>query len=83
MVRDVIGALQAGDLSQRLPHVFIAVPRAWSVRLPLDEKPPVVTLAQVVPVSEAEYTRWRSNVAGFEGDLAKRKVDELELKRAG
>jgi hypothetical protein len=66
-----------------LPHVFIAVPRAWSVRLPLDEKPPPVTLAQVVPVSENEYTRWRANVAGFEADLANRKVDVLDLKRSG
>jgi len=81
MVRDVIGALKAGDLSQRLPHVFIAVPRTWSVRLPLDETPPPVTLAQVVPVSEAEYTRWRANVAGFEADLSNRKVDVLDLKR--
>jgi tetratricopeptide (TPR) repeat protein len=83
MVRDVIGALQAGDLSQRLPHVFIAVPRLWSVRLPLDEDPPPVTLAQVVPVSEAEYGRWRANVAGFESDLTSRKIDILDLKRSG
>jgi tetratricopeptide (TPR) repeat protein len=83
MVRDVIGALQAGDLSQRLPHVFISVPRLWPVRLPLDENPPPVTLAQVVPVSEAEYTRWRANVAGFEADLVQRKVDLLDLKRPG
>src|SRR5215475_5191209 len=27
MVRDVIGALGAGDLSQRLPHVYVTVPR--------------------------------------------------------
>lgn len=83
MVRDVIGALQAGELSQRLPHVFISVPRTWSVRLPLDENPPPVTLAQVVPVSEPEYTRWRANVAGFEADLGTRKVDVLDLKRSG
>lgn len=83
LVRDVIGALQAGDLSQRLPHVFITVPRLWSVQLPLDEGPPPITLAQVVPVSEAEYTRWRANVAGFEQSLAERKVDVLDLRRAG
>src|ERR1044071_5369692 len=29
MVRDVIGALGAGDLSQRLPHVYVTVPRLW------------------------------------------------------
>ncbi|HET9484066.1 MAG TPA: suppressor of fused domain protein [Xanthomonadales bacterium] len=83
MVRDVIGALQAGELSQRLPHVYVTVPRLWSVRLPLDESPPPITLAQVVPVSEAEYTRWRANVAGFELGLADRKVDVLDLKRPG
>jgi tetratricopeptide (TPR) repeat protein len=81
MVRDVIGALQSGSLSQRLPHVFISVPRAWAVRLPLDEHPPVVTLAQVVPVSEPEYARWRANVAGFETDLTNRKIDVFDLKR--
>ena len=62
MVRDVIGALGAGDLSQRLPHVYVTVPRAWSVELPLDMKPPPITLAQVVPVSEAEYQLWRADV---------------------
>ncbi len=83
MVRDVVGALGAGDLSQRLPHVFIGVPRAWSIHLPLDETPPPVTLAQVIPVSEAEYTRWRGNVAGFEQSFAERKIDVLDLRRPG
>jgi tetratricopeptide (TPR) repeat protein len=83
LVRDVIGALQAGDFSQRLPHVFIAPPRLWTVRLPLDENPPVITLAQVIPVSEAEYGRWRANVAGFEASLNDRKIDVLDLKRPG
>jgi tetratricopeptide (TPR) repeat protein len=55
LVRDVIGALGAGDLSQRLPHVFIGIPRIWKLRLPLDSTPPAITLAQVVPVTEAEY----------------------------
>jgi hypothetical protein len=63
--------------------VFIAVPRLWPVGLPLHEGPPPVTLAQVVPVSEAEYGRWRANVSGFEADLAQRKVDLLDLKRPG
>jgi len=66
-----------------LPHVFIAPPRMWSVRLPLDENPPIITLAQVIPVSEAEYARWRSNVAGFEASLTERKIDVLDLKRPG
>jgi len=84
MVRDVIGALDAGDLSQRLPHVYITVPRLWgAIDLPLDERPPAVTLAQVVPVSEAEYQRWRANVGGFELGLADRKVDLANLRRPG
>jgi hypothetical protein len=83
MVRDVIGALSAGDLSQRLPHVYITVPRAWSVELPIDVKPPPITLAQVVPVSESEYQLWRGDVAGFEQHLTRRRVDVTDLRRKG
>ncbi|MGN6110428.1 MAG: suppressor of fused domain protein [Kofleriaceae bacterium] len=83
MVRDVIGSLGAGDLSQRLPHVYIGVPRVWELRLPLDLGPPAVTLAQVIPVSEAEYAVWRANVPGFERSLADRKVDVSNLRRSG
>jgi hypothetical protein len=83
MVRDVIGALGAGDLSRRLPHVYITVPRAWALALPLDVGPPPVTLAQVVPVSEAEYAVWRQGVAGFEASLAKRRVALADLGRSG
>jgi tetratricopeptide (TPR) repeat protein len=83
MVRDVIGALGAGDLSQRLPHVYITVPRAWDLRLPLDLGPPPITLAQVVPVGEGEYGLWRSNPAGFEAALARANVDLADLRRAG
>ena len=83
MVRDVIGALGAGDLSQRLPHVYITVPRVWELKLPLEVGPPPVTLAQVVPVSEAEYAAWRQGVAGFEASLAKRRVELADLGRSG
>jgi tetratricopeptide (TPR) repeat protein len=83
MVRDVIGALGAGELSQRLPHVYITVPRAWSVELPIDPGPPPITLAQVVPVSEAEYRQWRGDVAGFEQALLRRRVDITDLRRPG
>lgn len=81
MVRDVIGALAAGDLSLRLPHVYISVPRAWGLTLPIDARPPPVTLAQVIPVSEEEYALWRGNVAGFEASFAKRRVDIADLRR--
>jgi Suppressor of fused protein (SUFU)/Tetratricopeptide repeat len=83
MVRDVIGALGAGDLSERLPHVYIMVPRAWRLALPIDNGPPPITLAQVVPVSEAEYQMWRGNVAGFEDRLARRNIDVMDLRRPG
>lgn len=59
MLRDVVGVLGLADWSQRLPHGYIAVPRAWKMTLPLDEGPPPITLAQLVPVSEAEYQLWR------------------------
>lgn len=84
LVRDVIGGLGAGDLSRRLPHVYITVPRAWSaIELPLDASPPAVTLAQVVPVSEAEYALWQQNPAQLEPTLANRRVDLADLRRAG
>jgi len=83
MVRDVIGALGAGDLSQRLPHVYITVPRMWKLSLPIVTGPPPVTLAHVVAVSEAEYVTWRGDVAGFEATLAHRGVDLTDLRRPG
>lgn len=59
MLRDVVGVLGLADWSRRLPHGFVAVPRAWKLPLPLDEGPPPITVAQLVPVSEAEYQLWR------------------------
>lgn len=82
VVRDVVGALHSGDLSQRLPHVYITVPRLWQLSLPIDLGPPPVTLAQVVPISEAEYGVWRTSVTELEPTLAKRKVDLADLRRA-
>jgi hypothetical protein len=83
MVRDVVAALGAGDLSQRLPHVYIKVPRPWRLTLPLDMGPPPITLAQVVAVSEAECALWRGDVIGFEASLLARNVDLLDLRRMG
>jgi len=83
MVRDVVGALGAGDLSQRLPHVYVTVPRLWKLALPLVAGPPPITLAHVVAVSEAEYTAWRGDVAGFEVSLARRQIDLTDLRRPG
>jgi hypothetical protein len=83
MVRDVVGGLNAGDLSRRLPHVYLAKPRGWNVHLPLDVGPPVITLVQVIPVSENEYQTWRRGVAGFEASLSARKVEVADLRRPG
>ena len=83
MVRDVIGALAAGDLSQRLPHVYIGVPRAWELDLPIESRPPPITLAQVIPVSEAEYVQWRGDAAAFDQMFVRRRVDVADLRRPG
>ena len=84
MVRDVVGGLAAGDLSQRLPHVYVQSPRAWGLELPLDEGPPAITLAQVFPISEAEYQMWRGlGAERFERALADRRVDVADLRRSG
>jgi hypothetical protein len=83
MVRDVVGALAVGELSERLPHVYVMVPRLWRITLPLDDGPPPITLARVVPVSEAEYLLWRKDPASFENGLVRGSVDLLDLSRWG
>jgi hypothetical protein len=81
MVRDVVATLAAGDLSQRLPHVYVQSPRAWNLDLPLDEGPPAITVAQVFPITEAEYQRWRAVGPGqFEVEMAR--IDVADLKRS-
>lgn len=82
MVRDVIGALDAGDLSQRLPHVYATVPRLWRLPLPLDERAPAITTAHVIAVSEAEYLAWRADPGAFERDIIERGTAVLDLERA-
>jgi len=83
MVRDVISALGAGDLSQRLPHVYIMVPRPWRLGLPIDDGPPPITVARVVPVSEAEYLQWRQHADSFDETLTRGHVDLADLARWG
>jgi hypothetical protein len=84
MVRDVVGTLDAGDLSKRLPHVYVQTPTAWGLHLPLDVGPPPITLAQVFPISEAEYLTWRQlGPQRFEQSLVDRKVDVADLRRSG
>jgi hypothetical protein len=81
MVRDVVATLGAGDLSQRLPHVYVQSPRAWNLDLPLDVGPPAITVAQVFPITEAEYQRWRAlGAARFEMEMAR--IDVADLKRS-
>jgi tetratricopeptide (TPR) repeat protein len=84
MVRDVVGALKTGELSDRLPHVYVQSPKAWHLDLPLDEGPPAITLAQVVPISEQEYQVWRGlGAQRFEQQLIDRGIDIAELGRSG
>lgn len=84
MVRDVVSALAAGELSERLPHVYVQSPKLWGVELPLDVGPPAITLAHVFPISEAEYQQWRSvGSVAFEQQLAATTVDVTDLRRAG
>lgn len=83
MVRDVVGRLADGDLSLRLPHVYIVVPRLWDLALPIEDGPPPVTLAQVVPVSESEYALWRASPGDLELALVARGVDLADLRRTG
>ncbi|MBL0215561.1 MAG: suppressor of fused domain protein [Myxococcales bacterium] len=80
VVRDVIAS---DDLSHRLPHVYITVPRAWKLALPLDLGPPPVTLAQAVPISELEYEVWRADPAALEPSFATRGVVLADLRRIG
>jgi hypothetical protein len=80
VVRDVVATLEAGDLSERLPHVLVQSPRAWNLALPLDEGPPVITVAQVVPISDAEYHRWRA-MGAVRLDREMQTVDVADLKR--
>ncbi|MDB4959877.1 MAG: hypothetical protein JWO36_7446 [Myxococcales bacterium] len=83
IVRDVVGALNAGDLSQRLPHVYVRSPRAWNLHLPLDIGPPAITLAQVFPISEPEYQMWRTGgSARFDQYFVENAIDIAELRRA-
>lgn len=84
MVRDVVAALGVGDLSQRLPHVYVRSPAAWTIELPLDAGPPAITLAQIFPISESEYQIWRRLGADrFEHTLDERKINIADIKRSG
>jgi tetratricopeptide (TPR) repeat protein len=84
MVRDVVAAVDAGDLSQRLPHIYVQSPKLWGIELPLDEGPPAITLAQVFPISEGEYQQWHSvGSIAFEQQLAATNIDVTDLRRAG
>lgn len=84
MVRDVVGALAAGELSTRLPHIYVRSPAAWGLHLPLDVGPPPITLAQVFPISDAEYLMWRNLGADrFERALFDREIDVGDLRRSG
>jgi hypothetical protein len=83
MVRDVLRVIGAGELGERLPHVYVQAPRLWGVELPIDLGPPAITLAQVFPITEGEYQRWREvGAPAFERELAATNVDITDLRRA-
>jgi hypothetical protein len=84
MVRDGVAAIGAGDLSVRLPHVYVQSPIAWKIELPIDLGPPAITLAQVFPISEAEYLEWRGvGSREFERLLFERRTNVADLRREG
>jgi tetratricopeptide (TPR) repeat protein len=84
LVRDAVAAVRAGDLSRRLPHVYVCSPRPWGLELPLDEGPPAITLAQVFPISEREYQTWRgTGAARFEQRFLDGTVDVTDFQRVG
>ena len=84
IVRDAIGALDVPELSARLPHIYVRAPRVWGLHLPLDVGPPPITLAQAVPISDAEYQTWRGlGDERFERTLLDRGVDVADLTRRG
>ena len=84
MVRDAIGALDVPELSRRLPHIYVRTPRVWGLHLPLDVGPPAITLAQVFPISEAEYQTWRGlGAERFERTLFDRGIEVADLTRPG
>jgi tetratricopeptide (TPR) repeat protein len=84
VVREAVTALAAGDISHRLPHIYVQSPRAWGLELPLDEGPPAITLAQAFPISEQEYQTWKSlGAMRFEQQLVDRAIDVTDLARSG
>lgn len=84
VVRDVVAAVEAGELARRLPHVYVMAPRLWHVKLPLEVGPPPITLAHVFPISEPELQIWRrGGAAKLERSLVERGVDVTDLQRAG
>lgn len=84
IVRDVVTSIGATELAARLPHVYVQSPSAWGIELPLDERAPAITLAQVFPIAETEYHRWRQlGSRDFERELFERQVDVSDLCRAG
>lgn len=82
IVRNVVQAITTDQIAQRLPHIYVQSPKLWGVDLPLDVGPPAITLAQVFPISDAEYQRWREiGSIAFEQSLAN--VDVTDLNRCG
>lgn len=83
IVRDIIAVLRAGELSERLPHVYFMDPSPWQLLLPLDPGPPRLELVAAVPVSDREYRYWRQfGSRELERVFEQARTDLFDLGRA-
>jgi len=77
VVRDGVIALEVGELSYRLPHIYVCAPRSWELALP-------IAVAQIFPISDREFQEWSAiGRERFEQALADRGVDVGDLLRSG
>jgi hypothetical protein len=83
VVRDIVAVLRAGELSERLPHVYFMDPSPWHVILPLEVGPPRLELVAAVPVSDREYRYWRNfGPRELERVFEQARADLFDLSRA-
>jgi hypothetical protein len=83
IVRDIVAVLQAGGVSERLPHVYFMPPTPWSLFPQLDAGPPRIELVAAVPVSDREYRYWKQyGPKELERVFERARVDLFDLARA-
>lgn len=82
VIRDLIGVLHLGELSQQFPHGFFMAPEAWPTAMTIDIGPPEIRVLQLVAITEAEYQYWRDHgAAAFAALLAAQNIDRTMLLR--